>query len=220
MKRVNSVGETAVSITGCILSYPHLFAAKQVNGRGEPKFSANFIFPADMDQGDWDLLNGIVVKVTAARWGANQPPNIKLPWKDAGVADPAFAGRIMVGSSAKAESPPKVVLEDARTLAEPGTVYPGMGVNAYLNVFAYDASGNKGVSFGLNAVQIADRTLKRLDGRKDASEVFSPMAAPAGAPPPVSPTPHAPTPAFAGAMPPGPPQAPSAPVPGPGGWNS
>lgn len=211
MKHVNKVSSTAVQITGCLISYPHLFEAKQVQNKGDFKFSANFIFPASMDAEDWETINAIVEQVVRAKWPGGAPANMSMPWKEGGDADASLAGRVMVSASAKADSRPAVVIEDGRTPAPPGSVYPGMGVNAYLNIFAYDAGVNRGVSFGLNGVQIADRTTKRLDGRKAAEEVFSAVAAPAGAPPPVAPVPHAPTPAFPGA-----PQAPQpAPVPGP-----
>ena len=222
MSRVIKVSSTAVQILGCIISYPHLTEAKQVKNTGDPKFSANFIFPSDMGNEDWGIINAIVEQVTRARWPGGAPANLRLPWKDGGDADPSLAGRMMVSATAKADSRPAVVIEDGRTPAPAGSVYAGMGVNAYLNIFAYDAGVNRGISFGLNGVQIADRTLKRLDGRKAAEEVFSAVAAPAGAPPPVAPTPHAPTPAVPGAPQAAPtPTAPVAPgAPTQAAWNS
>lgn len=94
----------------------------------------------------------------------------------------------MISASAKADSKPTVVQEKPTLPAQPGDVYPGMGVSAYLNAFAYDVTTNRGVSWGLNAVQITDRTLPRLDGRKDAAQVFEAVEV-KGGPAPVSPTP-------------------------------
>lgn len=57
-------------------------------------------------------------------------------------------------------------------LTDTEKLYPGCYVKASLNVYTYDASGNKGVSFGLQHIQWwADG--ERLDNRKSAQDSFS-----------------------------------------------
>lgn len=239
---VTKISDTQVSIAGCIISYPHLHEARAANPTSAPKFSANIILPSTMDQADWDILNGMAAHVLAAKWPQGAPADCRSPFKNAGDKIPQYAGHYALNCSAAADRPPQVVRENPRELASPGEVYPGCGVNVFLGAYAYDASGNKGVSFGLNAVQIADRTTPRLDSGKAAHDVFGVVQAPAatGAAVGVAPGPGAPAgPAPAGpvadasmppALNPAPHQpspntpAPSAPVgvpgpqgPGPGG---
>lgn len=57
-------------------------------------------------------------------------------------------------------------------------IYPGVWVRAYLNAFAWDhKEGGKGVSFGLNAVQLV-RDGERLDGRRSVEQVFEALEMP------------------------------------------
>ncbi len=207
---VTKLSETSVSITNCVVSYPHLHEPRSPNPTDEPKFSGTFILPATMDAADWDILNTMVDHVAAQRWPNGRPASFRSPFKNAGEKTAEYDGHYAISATAKKDSPPAVVKEDPNLRAEPGEVYAGCGVNVYLGTFAYQHMGNTGVGFGLNGVQICDRTLQRIDGRKAANQVFGQVAvqAPttvpgaAGMPAPVSPTPHQPSPA----------PAPSAPV--------
>lgn len=212
MKHVTKVGENGFQLTGAILSYPHLFEARSAAKGSPPKFSAQVIFPKTMDDEDWTTINEMVNEQIMKRFPKGAPADLQMPWKDAGDKAPEYAGHFAVSAGAQIESPPQVVKEDPTQQASPGEIYAGIGVNVYLAVFAYDTAGNRGIAVGLNAVQIADRTLPRIDGRKAASQVFGAVSAPAsvpgvtgpagaatapgsGHPPQVNPTPHSPTPA-------------------------
>lgn len=213
MNRVTRIDSTSILVTGMILSHPKLFEARQVNNQGVPKFTAALVWPSDMSNEDWALINTIIEAEKAKRWPGGAPASLQLPWKDAEFCDSSLKGRLAINVSAAQDRRPAVVMEDGATPADPGSIYPGMGVNVYLNVYAYpgprnnDPTMKKGINFGINAVQIADRSLPRLDGRKAPTEVFSAVPT-TGAPPPTSPTPHAPTPAVPGA----PQTAPAAPA--------
>lgn len=56
-------------------------------------------------------------------------------------------------------------------LEEYGQIYPGALVRASLSFFGYD-NESKGVSAGLNGIQLWDNTTPRIDGRTDASNLF------------------------------------------------
>jgi hypothetical protein len=53
-------------------------------------------------------------------------------------------------------------------------IYSGLWVRAFLQAFAWDKGAGKGVSFGLNGVQIV-RDDDRIDGRMAATDVFTPL---------------------------------------------
>lgn len=212
MGNVTKKGDTTLVIQGCILSYPHLFEARAASADAKPKYSANLILPK-LTEEDNAVFGGMINQVISQRWPQGAPANLNMPWKDAGAKAPQFAGRLAINCSAVTQPP--VVHKDGATPAGPEDVYAGMGVNAYVGCFTYDTQLNKGVSFGLNAIQIADATLPRLDGRLAPQHVFTPIgetAAPAaspvmpagavpvgapavGAPQPLTPTPHQPGPA-------------------------
>ncbi len=219
---VTKIGDFGVSITECICCYPNLHEPREVRPGAAPKYSAAFILPKTMDYADWDILNGIVADLIRSTWPKNVP-NLRSPFKDTQSVNqrgevyfPEFPGQYFVNASAEAKSPPQVVRENPKEPATPGECYPGCGVNVYLGLFAYDRE-SVGIGVGLNAVQIANRSLPRLGGQKPADEVFGQISAPAtatvpgmvvpGAPAPVSPTPHQPAPAAPVAQP-----APAAPV--------
>jgi hypothetical protein len=71
---------------------------------------------------------------------------------------------------------PGVVDANVQPIMVPGDVWAGQRARASVNAFAYEMSGNKGISFGLNNVQICSTSGPRLDGRKAATEEFSTYA--------------------------------------------
>ena len=56
--------------------------------------------------------------------------------------------------------------------AMPNEVYPGAVCIASYSCFAYENSGNKGVSFGLQNVMVVDSTAPRIDGKVAAKDDF------------------------------------------------
>ena len=186
MGNVTQKGETTLVLTNCVLSYPHLFEARAAAPGSDPKFSAGLILP-ELTQEDQAVFQAVFAHVTAQKWPQGAPANLKYPWKVVDEKTPEYLGRSWFNAGAAVDRQPVAVLEDAKTRAQAADIFPGMGVNAYVGVFAYDLPTNKGIGFGLNAIQIADRTLPRLDGRLMPEDVFTPVAAPAAAVPPGAP---------------------------------
>jgi len=92
-------------------------------------------------------------------------------------------------------------------------LYPGAVVKLLIHAYAYNATGNKGVSAGLDGVQIVDTTTPKLDvgGGMSAGQVAAAFGATqaTAAPPPAAVEPHHGFVANAGS--PVPPPAPAAP---------
>jgi hypothetical protein len=75
---------------------------------------------------------------------------------------------------------PGVVDEKVQPIVEEGEIYGGCYVRASLSVYAYDQSGNKGVSFGLRNIQkVGDG--EAFGGRTRAEDDFTPVDASASA---------------------------------------
>lgn len=162
-----------------ILSYPQLFTPRAVNN-GEPKYSACLIFPAGTDL---TQLKQAALDVAKAKWGDKGAQVLKAQTHPIFRADPDdVAGK---------GYPEGSTFMNVRTTRKPGVVsiypdpntgkptpvtdesqaYPGVIVKASLEPYAYDNSGNRGVTFGLGNIQII-RDGDRLDGRAKAADEF------------------------------------------------
>ena len=163
-----------------IISYPNLFVAKQINGKGDPKFSATLILPANFD---WNTVMPQIQEAITAKFGANVPANLKMPWQDA-TAD-GFPGQFLCKTYGDRQ--PGVVDQGTQPIMDQGLIFAGCKVNAYVGFYAYDNNGG-GVGVGINGVQIVDNSanMPRLDNSKSMSEVFQPIA---GAPTATAPQP-------------------------------
>lgn len=183
-----------IVLTG-IISYPNVFVPKQINGRGDPKFSATLILdPAT----DWAAAQACVQEAIAAKFPQGAPANLRMPFQPAD--EDGFPGQWKI--HAYGDRQPQVVDQRVQPVMDQNQLFAGCKVNMYVRFYGYDASGNRGVGVGLNAVQILDNVnVKRLDNSKDAKDVF--QAVP-GAPAQLAPTAYSQPPG--GAVPPGPPQ--------------
>jgi hypothetical protein len=123
---------------------------------GKAKYGCSLIFDAAaMASAETKLLIGEVKKAVAAKYGDKVPPKFRLnPFLDGSEYEQydGFKGNRFLRVSSVQR--PGLVDRDRNPVDEVTSVfYPGCYVRATLNVFCYDNSGNKGVSFGLNNVQ-------------------------------------------------------------------
>jgi hypothetical protein len=67
-------------------------------------------------------------------------------------------------------------------ITDPSKVFAGCIVKASVNPFAYEQTGNRGIAFGLQNIQLwQHEDVERLDNRANAEDEFSAEAAPEGA---------------------------------------
>jgi hypothetical protein len=164
-------------IIDCRLAFPALFVPKPVS-RDKPtelRYQAVLLLPADFD------LKPLFAAMAAAmlkKWGkAITLPSKNNPLHDGGEK-PEYAGFEpgMKFISVKSKDRPTVVNRAAVPVVDPDTIYPGVYVKAYVEAYGWEHPvGGKGISFALSAVQIV-RDGERLDGRRAATDVFSPLA--------------------------------------------
>lgn len=120
---------------------------------------------------------------------------VRLPWRDqeAVISEKGYPeGSTFI--NARSSNPPGIVslipdqsndgkpapivtpsgdvrMKDGNVIPGAREVYAGARARGLLSVYAYDVSGNKGVSFGLSGVQVVGDG-ERLDGRADAADMF------------------------------------------------
>lgn len=141
------------------LSYPHLFEAREYQGK--TGFSMTMVFPkgADLTQ-----LKAAVKAALDAKF-PNGIKNPRNPFQDGNekVEEWGESFRDTTYVRAQSQYRPKVVDANRTEILDSEKVYPGCYCRALVAAYAYDNAGNRGVSFSLEAVQFL-RDGERLGG--------------------------------------------------------
>lgn len=185
-------------LRGVVLSYPQLFTPKlPPNARPGQKarYSAQFLIPKDLNIRE---LEEICLNMLVEKWGEKvqemlsypPPNNLKWPFRRDNIKQDGSKRfdeeKYKCFISAWSESPPGLVERYAGPDGKPKKVlqpsqdlfYPGAVVNVSVNPFVYDQTGNRGVNFGLQNLQMWDKG-ERLDNRVAAEDQFTAEAPPA-----------------------------------------
>jgi hypothetical protein len=162
------------------VSYPALFEAKAgPDPNGRPKYGCVLIFPKSADL---TALTKAAGEALELRWGKKAKDmlrrgELRWPIRDGAAKDAAGYGVNTVFINMASTQQPGVVDGYAgpdgrpRVITDPKTIYPGCFARAAVGVYTYDRQGNRGVAFGLNALQFL-RDGERLDGRRAAQDEF------------------------------------------------
>jgi hypothetical protein len=151
------------------LTFPQIFEAKQVNGQGEPKFSAAFLFPRNHPQAA--ELAKAIEEAAKSKWGEKAAAMLqqlkasdKLAVHDGdGKSDyDGYAGNLFINASNKVRP---LVIDGNRSplTAADGKPYSGCYVNAIVEIWAQDNNFGKRVNASLLGVQFL-RDGERLAG--------------------------------------------------------
>lgn len=173
-----------------LLSYPHLHAPQPSNDGKQPKYSACLIFTPEVladpkEKAFFDAMKEAATAAIVTKFGADKVKQL--------VASDGFKKGFRTDAAAKGY-PEGSIYVNVRSVQQPGIVYayageggkpakmpvdkikdemyPGAKVRASVSAFAYDNNGNRGVSFGLNNIQLVDGNAPRLDGRVSAENEF------------------------------------------------
>jgi hypothetical protein len=157
------------------LSFPQLFVAKSAPGSDKAKFGCSILLPPTADIG---LLKQAAEKCAKEKWGEKMPSKLKTPFLKA--EDYEYEGYEQGWVLLRPTSLTKPGIVDAagNNVDEDSQVYPGRWAVLSLRPFAYDSNGNRGVSFGLQNVQLLDHD-EPIGGRARAEDEFEPVADPA-----------------------------------------
>lgn len=178
-------------VTGKVrLSFPHLFEAQQVNGEGEPKYSVMILIPKD-DTATLEAIDAAQAEAAEigknTKFGGKVPANLASIIKDGdedGTAEdyPERAGHIYMTVSSSQKFRPGVVDRNVNDIVDQSEVYSGVFAKVSMTAFPYTFGSKKGVSFGLNNVQVLGGG-DSLGGGKRASEEFEAVGADEGGDP-------------------------------------
>lgn len=163
-------------VTGKVrISFPHLFEPFAFNEGDKAKYSATILIP----KSDKDTLEKIrkaeknaIEKGRSAKWGGKLPAKLQSPLRDGdeeGDDYPERAGHFFL--TVRSSTKPGVVDRQLNPILDTSEIYSGVYGRVSITAFAYDAMGNKGVSFALGNVQkLADG--ESLGGGSKPSEDF------------------------------------------------
>lgn len=149
---MSTVVSTRVVTPIARLSYPYLFKpSKPMADGGEAKYQCELIFSKDADLSE---LKKAVNQAAVAKWGSNIPKNLKSPFRSGDTdreGKDGYEGSIFIGARSK-DRPGVVIGPDRMPCVNESDVYGGCYVICSVTAFAYDTSGNRGISFALNNV--------------------------------------------------------------------
>jgi len=158
------------------LSFPHLFQKRARSEGGDPKYTAVFIFNKAAQQSPaYKALVDACILAAQEKFGANVKMNtISMPFRNA--ADKAGKyegyGKDDVYINSWSDNKPGIVDARRQDVLLPDEVWAGQLVRANVNPFAWEKAGKRGVSIGLNHLQIVKADMPRLDGRASATAAF------------------------------------------------
>lgn len=157
------------------LSWPHLAEPEARNGSGKPKVSTAVLVPKS-DADTIEALRDAVREAAAEKWGTKIPKSLRTPLKDGDNSDyEEQAGHVTFNCSSIRRVPivgtDLLPLSDERIAEE---VYGGQRARVAVRAFAYEVDGSKGVSFGLQMVQILGGGECFGGGADSAESLFGP----------------------------------------------
>jgi hypothetical protein len=168
-------------VTGVVrASYANIMRAKRNEMNGKEEYSVVCLVPKT-DTATVEGLKAAAKAAIAAKWPAGAPKGMRNPMRDGDTetkADGTALGAEYQGCfffNAKTDASrnkPSVIDKLGHDLIDPDAVVSGDFIRVSVNAYAYDAAGNRGVSFGLNNV-LLDRKGEPLGGsRPSAAQDF------------------------------------------------
>ena len=158
----------------CRISFANIWEPKSING-GEEKYSVSCIIP----KSDKKTLEKLQAAIEAAKeagkekkWNGKIPANLKLPLRDGDIDRPddeAYAGAMFINASSK--DAPQIVDRKVQPILDPMECGSGDYCNVSVNLYPFNANGNRGIAAGLGNVQLV-RNGTRLAGKASASSDF------------------------------------------------
>ncbi len=168
-------GKTPIGIA----SYPHVFQPQA----GKPNQPAKYSITLLLDKNDPGLedMKACYRAAVEEKWGSKKPSGLRSPFRDGDEKDddgnrkrgPEYAGKVYITFRSPVDRKPGVVDGALNPVTqESGKLYAGAMVRISFGAYGYDNDGNRGVSFGLNNIQVVRSDTPRLDSRTDAEDDF------------------------------------------------
>lgn len=165
-----------------LITFPNIFEPRAASPGAEPRYSLILIFDdVAMKTAAFAAMNQLKFEAAVAKWGEakmrdkNFVLRLKNPLRDCAEKADKYAGFVAGNKFIQPWSKfqPDVVDYQGQPITDPKLLFAGQLGRVNVSAFAYETSGNMGVSFSLGPVQIVKADMPRLDGRKSAAETFA-----------------------------------------------
>jgi len=174
-------------VTGKVrFSYCYVGAARHNEMNGKDEFSTQILVSKD-DKETVAALKAAAKVALNDKFGEKIPPKIRNPLRD-GDTETKSDGSPLGAEyqnhyflTVKSMKRPGIIDAHGVELLGADDVVSGDYGRVSLNAFAYDTSGNRGVSFGLNNLQLLEKGKGLGGGRSSAFDDFGVAAKPAAA---------------------------------------
>lgn len=165
------------------VSYPNVFKAKINELSGQAEYSLVALFKKGEDL---SVLKAAAQAAMEKKWGTDKgkwPKTLRSPFRDQGERAKESDGKTTLPEgyeegaifiNLKSKERPGLVDQKVQDIIEETEFYAGCFARAKVNAYAYDAKGNKGVSFGLQNLQKV-KDGDSLSGRTKAQDDFAPI---------------------------------------------
>jgi hypothetical protein len=165
---------TALVTPYATISFPTLFTPKARSENGDPVFSCSLLFGvSEQKSKEYKAMQNACIEAARAKFGQDVKMNtVAMPFRDASEKDYVGYDDGVMYINPWSKQKPGVVDARLQDVLDPSQVYAGQVVRAQVTPFAWTNSGKKGVSFGLNNIQIVKSDAPRIDGRVAASKAF------------------------------------------------
>lgn len=171
-----------------ILSFPNLFSPRPRAPGSEPVYQCSLLFDMNAQKDPaYAALRKAVAECIDETWGPGKSQDraflagLRLPFRD--CSEKQYKGYDIPNGKYIApwtKNKPGVIDAHRNEITTPEDVWAGQGVRANVSVFSY-TTPNKGVSFGLNHIQICRTDGERIDGRGPAKDAFDDYDGPGAA---------------------------------------
>lgn len=176
-----------VKLSNVRLAFPQLFKATNVNGEGDPSFSASFIMVPNHPS--LALIDAAIEQVARAKWGlkfeailkaARTADKVAIHSGESKVDYAGYEGNFFI--SARSKTRPLVLDANRSPLVEEdGRPYAGCYVNAIVEIWAQDNNYGKRINASLSAVQFHRDGEAFAGGAAASQEDFDDVSAGANA---------------------------------------
>ena len=155
---------TQATIKNVRLAYMHLAEPHAAADGAEPKYSVAMIIPK-ADKAQVDTVKAAMVAARDLKWGASPPKGLRSPLRDGDEKDDdgnfirgeEFRNSWYVNAASKRKVDVKILMGGKIVTCPEEHMVSGYYGSVQINMYGYDAAGNKGVSAGLNGVLITKR---------------------------------------------------------------
>lgn len=140
----------------CRMAWPALFVPSKMRGQSDDqaKYQVTVLIPKDAD---YTLLKEVAAEAAAEKF-PKVKSGLRSPFRKTEEKDSLaeLAEDFPFYITARSKDRPGIVGPNGKSVEDPEQVYSGRWCRISIQAFGYDQSGNKGVSFGLQNVQLLD----------------------------------------------------------------